>query len=91
MEDAVYALIIGSPVYNCFDSPDLPPATDACGGSITVGDAWTTSFSVGVDLGDLKIAASRSWTRSTAQTCMQTITIAVPGGYMVHFISTVLI
>jgi hypothetical protein len=88
MEDEVYALIIGPAVYNCIGT--LPVAINT-GGSITVADAWSTSESVGFDLGDLKIGETASWTRSTAQTFVQTITLTVDAGFMVHFISTVLI
>ena len=54
-----------------------------CGGSITIGETWSTGYTVGFDWGELSLGGSYSWSWSKSITWSQEIEIEVLPGQMI--------
>jgi len=78
----VYSLIVGSPVTNC-QADANSDVTDTTGGSITIGETWSDTATIGVNFGNaLKIEATAGWSQTQSIEYDQKIAIVVHPGQM---------
>jgi len=79
-DPAIYNITVGTPVSNCEgNGSDI---SESVGGSVTIGQAWSTDDSIGFSLGPLHIGGGGGWTESSSITYDQSVSITVSHGYM---------